>query len=156
LIKDFLYNDFINKPAYSDFFDTGNSFNSRFSYEVSFGFMPREFNDSPEDRYIYEEEGDVTEIYFLIKGQWAVAFDSFCKYDADEVDLSELGRLKGTPDMSKKGILVAMSKRNCAFIGDYYVLASKRAQFYYVALSRLHSYALTKQFLHKHLFKKFP
>jgi hypothetical protein len=122
-----LFNDFISKSAYKTFFETGTNFNTRFCYEVSFGFMPREFNDTPEDRYIYEEEGDVTEIYFIVSGNWAVAFDSFSKYDADEVDLSDLGCLKGTADMSKKGILIAMQKVNCSYIGDYYVLASKRA-----------------------------
>jgi hypothetical protein len=39
--------------------------------------MPREFLDDPSDRYIYEEEGDVTEMYFIIKGEWCIAFNSF-------------------------------------------------------------------------------
>merc|ERR1711957_1085836 len=57
---------------------------------------------------------------------------------------------------STRGILIALRKSNFGYIGDYYVLASKRAAFYYVALSKLHAYALTKQFIFKQLFKKFP
>ena len=46
---------------------------------------------------------------------------------------------------------------NYGYIGDYYVLASKRSQFYYVALNtRVEAFALTKKFLFKTLFKKFP
>ena len=58
--------------------------------------------------------------------------------------------------MSKKGILVAMKKMGFGYIGDYYVMASKRSQFYYVALTTVHAFALTKQFMFKQLFKKFP
>jgi hypothetical protein len=62
----------------------------------------------------------------------------------------------GRQDMSKKGILVAMKKMGFGYIGDYYVMASKRSQFYYCALTRVSAYALTKAFMFKHLFKKFP
>ena len=66
--------------------------------------------------------------------------------------------MKGTEDMTKRGILIAQKKSNFGYIGDYYVLASKRAAFYYVALgpNKLSAYALTKQFMFKQLFKKFP
>jgi hypothetical protein len=124
---------------------------------VSFGFMPREFLDNPDDRYIFDEEGDVTEIYFIMNGEWAVAFDSFAKDDLEGMAMDhEQAAMKGKPDMSTRGILIAMRKSNFGYIGDYYVLASKRAAFYYVALSRVSAYALTKQFIFKQLFKKFP
>jgi hypothetical protein len=35
--------------------------------------------NTPEDRYMYEEEGDVSEIIFIISGEWAVAFNSYLK-----------------------------------------------------------------------------
>jgi len=57
----------------------GNQFDSTFSYYISFGLMPREFLDDPNDRYIYEEEGDATEMYFIMTGDWCIAFDSFSK-----------------------------------------------------------------------------
>jgi hypothetical protein len=58
--------------------------------------------------------------------------------------------------LRRRGILIACRKHNYGYIGDYYVLASKRAQFSYVALSRVTAYALTKQFMFHTLFKKFP
>lgn len=33
-----------------------------------------------------EEEGDVTEIFFVLKGNWAIAFDCFTKLDEDNLD----------------------------------------------------------------------
>jgi hypothetical protein len=51
--------------------------------------MPREFLDDPEDRYLLEEEGDVTEIYFIMSGQWAVCFDSYVKDDLQGLQLDD-------------------------------------------------------------------
>jgi hypothetical protein len=42
------------------------------------------------------------------------------------------------------------------FFGDYQVIASKRAEFLVVALERLQCYAISKQFLFKTVFRKFP
>ena len=145
------------KTAFQSFFRAGTKFDSNFAFQVAFGFIPREFTDDPVDRYILEEEGDVTEIYFIMSGEWAVGFDSFAKQDlngfAFEGDDEEM---RGKPDMTRRGILVASHKLGIGYIGDYYVLASKRSQFYYCALGRVSAYALTKQFMFKDLFKKFP
>jgi hypothetical protein len=64
--------------------------------------------------------------------------------------------MKGTPDMQQKNLLVALRKRNFGFIGDYYILSSKKSAFYYAALTEVTAYALTKEFLFKRLFKIFP
>jgi hypothetical protein len=64
--------------------------------------------------------------------------------------------LVGTEDMTGHGILVALRKKKFRYIGDYYVLANKKAAFYYAALTRLETFALTKEFMFKHMFKKFP
>jgi len=118
--------------------------------------MPREFLDDSNDRYMMEEEGDVTEIYFIMAGDWAVAFDSFAKGDLSNIMEDENDNMKGKPDIQKRGILVATQKSGYGYIGDYYVLASKRSQFYYMAMSRVQAYALTKKFMFKQLFKRFP
>ena len=56
--------------------------------------MPRKFQDTPNDRYIYEEEGDVTELYFISKGEWCIGCDSHTNDDLN--DLGEDNDLKGT------------------------------------------------------------
>jgi hypothetical protein len=57
----------------------GKEFDQNFLFEIALGFMPRQFKNTPEDRYMYEEESDVTEIYFIVKGEWAVAFNCYFK-----------------------------------------------------------------------------
>ena len=73
----FLFDDIIEKSALKSFFKLGKEFDSSFVYEVSFGFMPRQFKNTEEDRYMLQEEADVTEIYFIMKGEWAVAYNGF-------------------------------------------------------------------------------
>jgi hypothetical protein len=58
---DFMFSDILNKAAFATFFRSGNEFDAHFAFEVSFGFIPREFLGT-------EEEGDVTEIYFITSG----------------------------------------------------------------------------------------
>lgn len=87
----FLFEDIFKKTAFQSFFRSGKEFDSNFTYEVAFGFMPREFLDDPNDRYILEEEGDVTEIYFIMAGHWAVCFDSYTKDDLEGLQLDEQG-----------------------------------------------------------------
>lgn len=48
-------------------------------YDLSFGFLPRVFRPEKNDRYIYEEGDDVTEMYFILKGTWAICFNIFEK-----------------------------------------------------------------------------
>jgi hypothetical protein len=127
IMTEFLFEDLLTKTAFQSFFRTGNEFDDSFTYEIAFGFIPREFLDTPEDRYIYEEEGDVTEIYFIMKGAWCVAFDSFARGDLEGIEFDGEENMKGTPDMLRKKILIAARKRNFGLIGDYYVLSSKRA-----------------------------
>lgn len=52
--------------------------------------------------------------------------------------------------------MIANKRVNYGYIGDYYVFASKRSQFSYIALSNVHTFALTKKFMFKEIFKKFP
>ena len=89
-----------------------------------------------------------------MNGEWAVAFDTFTKGNITNTNLDpEDEEMLGTPDMCKRGILKTSSKTGYGYIGDYYVLSSKRSQFYYVAMSRVQVYALTKSFLFKQIFK---
>jgi hypothetical protein len=55
-----------------------------------------------------EEEGDVTEIYFIMQGKWAIAFDSFAKSeDNNGLQNGDENELNGPPDMNRRGILIA-------------------------------------------------
>ena len=52
----FLFADIFMKPAFRTFFKMGKEFDTNFLYEIGFGFMPRMFKNTAEERYLYEEE----------------------------------------------------------------------------------------------------
>jgi hypothetical protein len=98
IVCNFLFEDILNIKVFEQFFAVGKDFDSNFVYEVCFGFMPRQFRNNPEDRYMYEEESEVTEIYFITKGEWAVAFNSYWRPNETQgIDLDD--DLIGPDDM---------------------------------------------------------
>ena len=58
--------------------------------------------------------------------------------------------------MIRQGHYIAKRNMGSGYFGDYYVLASKRSQFHYVALSDLKTFALTKRFMKENIFQKYP
>lgn len=51
--------------GFRSFFQVNSVTETRFLYKCAFGFMPRRFDDTAEDRYIYQEEEEANEIYFF-------------------------------------------------------------------------------------------
>jgi len=45
-----------------------------FLYDCAFGFMPRKFEPTPEDKIIYDEEEEVLEMYFVTEGIIGIGF----------------------------------------------------------------------------------
>jgi len=115
--------------AFKSFFRAGSDLNSNFLYEIAFGFMPRQFKANEKERYLYEEEQDVTEVYFIIKGEYAIAFNSYTKFKDNQLyaKITDIEDLKGPEDMFEQGNLIAQRRQAFGYIGDYYVLSSKRA-----------------------------
>lgn len=89
------------------------------------------------------EEGDVTEIYFILKGDWAVAYNGYLTPSDAYAQIEDEDSTK-PEDMKQEGRFIAIRRINYGYIGDYYVLSSKRSQFFYVALSVVEAFALTK------------
>jgi len=61
LFDDIFYNFrfFFNPNKYKD---------SKFLHDVAFGLKPRHFSDDKEECFIYDEETEVIEMYFIMKG----------------------------------------------------------------------------------------
>jgi hypothetical protein len=53
LMTNYLYDDlFIKHKIFNDFFDNGEMLDSQFLYDISFGFLPRQFrNLTKDDKY---------------------------------------------------------------------------------------------------------
>ena len=52
--------------------------------------------------------------------------------------------------------MIAKQYKGFGYIGDYYVFASKRSEYEYMALSPVESYAIPKEFMFQTIFDKFP
>ncbi len=107
----FIYQDLITKNRnFKNFFRIGDEQDNNFLYEITYGFMPRQFTNVPNDRYIYEQDEDITEMYFLLKGEWAVAFK--CEINEQGIDLLSIlnendFEFKAPADMKTKGLVIA-------------------------------------------------
>ena len=102
---------------------------------------------------MYEEEREVSEIYFITKGNWAISFNSYWLPGEHSEFIS--GDLCGPEDMSAKGHLIGQRRFAPSYIGDFYCLSQKRSQFNYVALTQVNAFSLTKEFLFKKIFVKY-
>ena len=68
----YLFSDVFER--FSRFFKVKGKDQSRFLYDIAFGFLPRTFAPEGDDRIIYDEEDDVTEMYFVTDGVIAVCY----------------------------------------------------------------------------------
>ena len=105
--------------------------------------MPRKFDYTDvEDKIIYDEEEEVSEMYFMCEGLIGVAFS-----------LTSNGILKKQYHIAKK--LVCGDKFD-SIICDHYVLNQQKSQFIYMALNKNAScLALKKKFLYSSIFPKY-
>jgi len=156
IMTHFLFDDIINRPSFRNFFRIGREFDTNFVYQVAFGFMPRHFEANSKDRYIFNEEGDVTEIYFIVQGEWAIGYNSHENNVKGFIFDEEAEYLPGQDDIREKKIMIAKHYKGYGYIGDYYVFASKRSEFEYMAITDVESYAIPKHFMFKTIFSKFP
>lgn len=68
----YLYSDIFEK--FKKFFNVDTYQESRFLYDIAYGFMPRIFEVTEEDSLIYDEEEDVAEMYFFTDGIIGIGF----------------------------------------------------------------------------------
>ena len=113
-------------------------------YDIAFGFMPRKFDyNDKEDKVIYNEEEDVTEMYFIIEGVVGVGFNLFSN------------------KVNNKSFFVAKKlsggENHQIIIADHYVINLCPSQFVYIAVQKdVHAFALTKKFVHEKVFPEHP
>ncbi|CAI2360541.1 unnamed protein product [Moneuplotes crassus] len=130
IMTNYLFQDIFYK--FKEFFNTYENIESKFLYDVSFGFMPRKFE---ENELIYDEEDEVPEIYFILEGTVGVGF-----------------RLPGNNSQDFKLIKYF---REDSFICDFYVCTDRKSEFVYQCIKETKTYALGKSFLND-IFKKYP
>ena len=64
IITVYLFSDIFKQ--FKRFFNIESVKDTRFLYDIAFGFMPRKFEPTEEDKMIYDEEEEVPEMYFIM------------------------------------------------------------------------------------------
>ena len=129
--------------------DTPDEMN--FLYHVAFGFLPRHFSPNDDDRIIYDEEQDVSEMYFVEEGIIGIAFSLIANGFA-QANYSIGKRL-----ISGLNPTACHNQQQNHLICDHYVLNNCKCQFIYMALDReVRAFALVKSHLHEEVFPKYP
>lgn len=133
----YLYKDIFEQLAFKRFFNVETKDEKQFIYDLVFGFMPRKFEPTDEDKIIYDEEDEVTEMYLIFEGQIEIAFSLISNGMRDKF---------------------AFGKRQPGkqIICDHYVVNNQKSQFIYMAVKEISSFALSKTFVHNRIFPKYP
>lgn len=132
----YLFEDIFYK--FRRFFNTVENKETRFLYDISFGFMPRRFDTSDEDKVIYDEEDEVTEMYFVLEGSIGIGYSLISN------------------GITRKQYKIAKKFKADCIICDHYVVNNQKSQFIYMALKEVKSFALNKKFVLKEIFPKYP
>ena len=137
IITNYLFSDLFTR--FKVFFRTEEIHESKFLYDIAFGFMPRSFDPvNNYDKLLFDEEDEVSEMYFGIEGKVGVGFT-----------------LNGRR-LDSKQYKIGKYFKKYFLLCDHYVLNNKRCEFLYLVMSPVKCFALSKKFIHKQIFPKYP
>lgn len=91
-----------------------------------------------------------------MQGEWAIGYNSYDNNVKGFIFDPEYVYDDTQMDIRDKKIVIAKNYKGYGYIGDYYVFASKRSEFEYMAITPVESYAIPKQFMFRTIFTKFP
>lgn len=75
LMQKYTYQDILTEKYFQGFFDNGEAMDPDFLYDISFGFQPRQFLHDDDDRFIYEKNEYITEMYFIQRGIFSICIE---------------------------------------------------------------------------------
>ncbi|CDW72458.1 cation channel family protein [Stylonychia lemnae] len=132
----YLFDDIFYKFRF--FFNSQKYKDSKFLYDISFGLKPRKFETNDDEKLIYDEEDEVSEMYFIQEGTVGIGYYLFSQ------------------GLSKKQYKLGIFMKDNSFICDYYVCNNKKSEFIFIAVSEVKAFALSKRFLLHNIFEKYP
>lgn len=123
-----------------------------FLYDISFGFQPRQFWPTDDDRFIYESFEYITEMYFVMRGKWSFAkeINNVQELKLDSYTRDKVVTIKG------KHYLILKEHTTPTYIGEYYIFTSQMSRYNYIAQENVETFSLTQSFIFDHMFAKYP
>ena len=123
--------------SFNRFFDERTQEDVDLLYDMSFGFLPRQFEPLDDDKIIYEENQEVAEMYFIMEGFIGIGFSHL------------------QHQVTGRNYILSKKQKGIQLICDHYIVNKKRSQFIYIAMDTTRGFALTSKFLHNQLFPKY-
>lgn len=120
------------------FFNTMKNKDSKFLYDVAFGLLPRFFSPKEDMALIYDEEDEVSEMYFIMQGTVGFGYYLFSQ------------------GLSKEQVKLGIYYKENTFICDYNVCHNRKNEFVIKAVTDVEAFALSKKFLNAQIFPKYP
>ncbi len=99
IMVDYLFDDVFYKFRF--FFNSVKYIQHKFLYDIAFGFKPRRFDSNDDEKVIYDEEDDVSEMYLIDEGQVSIGYYMFSQ------------------GLSKRQYKTGIHLRDSSFICDY-------------------------------------
>ena len=134
MISQYLFKDLFK--AFHRFFEADSIQNKELLSDISYGFLPRSFTATDDDKIIYDENQEISELYFILEGFIGIGFS-----------LVNTG-------YTNKPLITSKKQEGIQLICDHYVINKKNSNFIYQALGDCKCYALTRKFLHNEFFPK--
>lgn len=72
MISQYLFKDLFK--AFHRFFEDESIKNKELLSDISYGFLPRNFTATEDDRIIYDENQEISELYFILEGFIGIGF----------------------------------------------------------------------------------
>jgi len=135
LLIHYLYDDIFYN--FRTFFQPSPA-DSKFLYTVAFGLKPRKFFAKKDENIIYEEEEEVSEMYFIINGDVGIGYTIYM-----------------TP-MDSKNYRLTYFKGPEDYFGAFYLTQNLKSEFLYLAYTDVEAFSLSKKFMMRKIFTKFP
>ena len=144
------------------FFIIESAEDSRFLYDTSCGFMPRNFDpNNTEDKVIYDEEEEVLEMYFITQGTIGIGYS---------LNMNGFLNKQHSIGLKLHGNMIDPQKdknqKKCQqlIICDHYLLNKCKSQFVYTALKNedykdnceVQGFALNRRYMNTVLYATYP
>ena len=135
MVGDFIFADIFLQ--YQRFFRPELLKEKEFLYNVAMGFLPRRFDHmNHTDKIIYEEDQEVSEMYFVLSGQIGYAINAL--------------QMKSAGSFYKIG----RKQKGRQLICDHYAINKKKSKFIYIALEECECFALQAKYMEQVIFPR--
>ena len=132
IVTDYLFGDIFYK--FKVFFRTSQFPDSKYLYDMAFGFLPRRFEEGD---VIYREQEEVPEMYLILDGTVGVGYVFF------DMQLGDQNNYSGDKNKTMNEYFGKFLMRR-SYFGEYYLMTNRKSEFLYKAITEVKAIGIPK------------